>query len=90
MNVTPANKTLTSATAPLALQTPVPGVQVEVTEPEVAVLKDPAVKSSNVNVTVTLALSTSVTTMSIRFKKGERNNVIFCESSSEARRDVVG
>ena len=66
-NVTPANKMLTSATAPEAVQTPVPATYVEVTAPEVPVLSVPAAVLESVNVAVTVAESTSVTTMSVRF-----------------------
>src|ERR1043166_4324733 len=66
VNVRPASKTLTSARAPLAVQTPVPETYVDVTEPEVPVFKLPAAGLDRVNVAVTLALSASLITMSIR------------------------
>ena len=41
VNVRPASSVLTSAMAPLAVQTPMPALYVEVTAPEVAVFKLP-------------------------------------------------
>ena len=67
VKVTPISKVLTLATAPEAVQIPVPATYVEVTAPDVAVLSKPAAVLDSVNVTVTLAESTSVTTMSVRF-----------------------
>ena len=67
MNVTPASKLFTSAIAPDAVHTPVPALYVEVTAPDVPVLKLPSDVLDNVNVAVTDALSTSLTTMSVRF-----------------------
>ena len=51
-----------SAIAPEALHTPT--ANVEVTAPEVAVVRLPALMSERVNVTVTLGESTSLTTIS--------------------------
>ena len=62
--MSPASSVFTSAIAPLAVHTP--AAKVEVTSPEVAVFKLPAARSESVRVTVTLALSTSLTTMSVR------------------------
>src|SRR5436190_2145264 len=64
LNVTPASRVLTSARAPLAVQTPF--TKVEVTAPEVAVVRVPAAVFDSVNVAVTLGLSGSVMTISIR------------------------
>ena len=68
VKVNPASKVLTLAIAPVAVQTPVPAIYVEVTAPEVPVFKLPAGGLERVSVAVTLALSTSVITISIRFK----------------------
>jgi hypothetical protein len=43
-------------------------LNVDVTTPEDAVESEPAVRSDRVNLAVTLALSTSLTTISIRFR----------------------
>src|SRR5438105_11458469 len=59
LKVTPASKALTSAMAPLALHTPVPGLEVEVTAPEVAVDRVRAAPLDRVRVAVMLAQSTS-------------------------------
>ncbi len=67
VNVTPASSAFTSAFAPAAVHTPVPALYVEVTDPEVPVLRLPAAVFDSVSVTVTFALSTSATTMSVRF-----------------------
>ena len=67
VKVSPASRTFTSAIAPLALHTPVAALYVEVTAPEVAVLKLPAAALDNVKLAVTAGLSTSLTTMSVRF-----------------------
>ena len=67
VKVTPASRVLTSATAPLALQTP--PAKVEVTAPEVAVERVPAAASERVRVAVRVSpLSGSVMTMSVRLK----------------------
>ena len=68
VNVNAASKVLTSATAPLAVQTPVPAFQVEVTAPDVPLFKLPAVAFDSVNVAVTVALSMSLMTISVRFR----------------------
>ena len=65
MKVTPASKVLTLAMAPLAVHTP--PTNVEVTAPDVPVLRLPAATSDRVSVAVTFALSTSLATMLIRF-----------------------
>ena len=67
LNVTPASSAFTSATAPVAVHTPVPALYVEVTAPEVAVFNAPAAAFDSVSVAVTFGLSISLTTMSVRF-----------------------
>ena len=67
VNVKPASNLFTSAIAPEALQIPVVELNVEVTTPEVAVVKLPAAEFDSVNVAVTLALSTSEMTISVKF-----------------------
>ena len=64
--VSPASSVFTSAIVPLAVHTPVPALYVEVTEPEVPVSRLPAAGFDSVSVTVTFALSTSLTTISVR------------------------
>ena len=64
LKVTPASRVFTSAVAPLAVHTP--PTKVEVTAPDVPVVRLPAATSDKVSVTVTVALSTSVTTMLVR------------------------
>ena len=67
VNVKPANNVFTLEIAPEALQIPVVELNVEVTTPEVAVVKLPAAEFDSVNVAVTLALSTSEMTISVKF-----------------------
>src|SRR5262245_17799497 len=67
VQVSPASNALTFATGPLAVHTPVPTTYVDVTEPDVPVFKLPAAGLDNVSVTVTVGLSTSLTTISVRF-----------------------
>ena len=64
-NVTPASSTLTSTSAPLAVQTPVPALKVDVTAPE-ARWTGSAAAFDSVKVAVTFALSTSLMTISVR------------------------
>ena len=61
-----ASRVLTSAMAPLADQTP--AAKVEVTLPEVPVLRLPAATFDKVKVAVTLTLSRSPMTMSVRLR----------------------
>ncbi len=66
VKVSPASKVFTSAMVPDAVHTPVPALYVEVTAPDVPVFRLPAAALDKVSVTVTLALSTSLTTISVR------------------------
>jgi len=63
---TPASSALTLAIAPDAVHTPVPALYVDVTAPDVAVVRAPAAGFDRVNVAVTLALSTSETTIGVK------------------------
>ena len=67
VKLTPVNKVFTSSVAPLAVQTPVPALYVEVTLPLVAVDKLPAAALESVKVTVKFALSISLATISAKF-----------------------
>src|SRR5438874_806143 len=65
LNVTPASRALTSATAPEAVHTP--PLKVDVTAPDWPVLQVPAAASAVDKVCVMAALSTSDATMPVRF-----------------------
>ena len=65
VRVADASAAFTSATEPATVQTPMPGLNVEVAEPKVPVLSVPAKGSLSVSVAVTVSpVSTSTTTMS--------------------------
>src|SRR5688572_23965907 len=73
VKMTPASNVFTSAMGPEAVHTPL--TKVEVTLPDVPVLRLPAAVVDSVNVAVTLALSASDATMSVRFSGVSSVNV---------------
>jgi hypothetical protein len=66
LNVTAASSALTLPVAPLAVQTPVAALKLDVTAPDVPVESAPAAGLDSVRVAVTVALSMSVATISVR------------------------